>query len=66
MVFILMYDFPTSQILSTLHTQVPGGMDEQNVEAVAFSLDASLPLAAYGTLEGYLFIWDLAHQVCMI
>ncbi|XP_052125864.1 angio-associated migratory cell protein isoform X3 [Frankliniella occidentalis] len=50
------------KVLSTLHTQVPGGTEEQNVEAVAISPDASLPLAAYGTLEGYLFIWDLAHQ----
>lgn len=50
------------KILSTLNTQIPGGTEDQSVEAVAFSPDSSLPLAAYGTLEGYLFIWDLSRQ----
>lgn len=50
------------KVISTLNTQVPGGTEEQNVECVAFSPDNGLPLAAYGTLEGYLFIYDLAHQ----
>jgi len=55
--------FSMFQILSTLDRQVQGESKEEWVETIGFCPDKSVSLASYGTLNGYLFIWDLAHQV---